>query len=318
MHEAEQALLLASSKGGLPLPAPASVLARHPYAHLLAAYRKGLASPGELGDTPLALAQLSEPEVRALSDGTLLVMQDLRLLPTQETRNQSFALAPVDAVAEARFCDDLASLSATLGPIWSAFVGILSTITFVDVASMPGLPYFSGSSNLTFGAIHMIQSRNAAILAECITHEAAHTWLGLLDENDALAHRMWDEPAPWISPWREDLRPIGGVVHGVFVFSCVLVVLARLIDCSSEPDEVATIRKRLARIASQVEEGIETLRISGLLTELGEQLRSGSQARLQGTLAAAGDYLVEARVAARTAHRRKQSLLGPFKDYPRA
>ena len=315
LQEAEQALLLAEGKGGLSLAGPVSALAHHPYAHLLAAYRKGLASPGELGDTPLMLAQLSKADVQALSEGKLLIAQDIRLLPTQETRGQSFTLAPMDALAEARFRDDLDGLSAALGPVWSAFVGILSVITFVDVASMPGLPYFSGSSNLTFGAMHMIQSRKVAILAECITHEAAHTWLGLLDANDRFARGMWDEAAPCISPWREDPRPIGGVVHGVFVFSCVIVVLAKLIECLSEPEEVEMTRKRLARIASQVEEGIATLRISGLLTDAGEQLCVDSQVRLQGTRAAAGNHQEEAQLAARAAYLRKEAALRTHKEH---
>jgi hypothetical protein len=318
LQEAEQALLLASDKVGLPLAGPASTLARHPYAHLLAAYRKGMASPDELGDTPLILAQLPAADVQALSECKLLVTQDFRLLPAHETRGHSFAVAQMDALAEAKFRDDLAGLSATLGSSWSTFVSILSVITFVDVPSMPGLPYFSGSSNLTFGAMHMIQSRKATILAECITHEAAHTWLGLIDGNDRLARDMWNEAAPCISPWREDPRPIGGVVHGVFVFSCVLVVLARLIGRSTEPDEVTAMRQRLARIASQVEEGIAVLRASGFLTEAGEQLCADSQARLQGTLAAAGDHLEEARSAVRAACQRKQAALRPLKEHSHA
>lgn len=318
MYQAAQALTLASVKGGLQLPGPASALARHPYAHLLAAYRTGLASPGELGDTPLILAQLPAADVQALSEGKLLVTQDFRLLPTHETRGHLFALAPIDGLAEIRFQDDLAWLLATLGPNWSAFIGILSVITFVDVPSTPGLPFFSGSSSLTFGAMHMIQSHKATILAECITHEAAHAWLGLVDGNDLLARDMWDEAVPCISPWREDPRPIGGVVHGVFVFSCVLVVLAILIECSCEPGEVVATRKRLARIASQVEEGIAVLRVSGLLTEAGEQLCADSQARLDGTLAAASDHIKEARSAVRAEGQRKQAALNALTEHSHA
>jgi HEXXH motif-containing protein len=309
MMEAEQALRLASGKGGLALAAPPAVLARHPYAHLLAAYRKGLASASELGDTPLMLGQLPASDVQALSATTLLVMQDIRLLPVRETRGQSFALAPMDAPAEARFREDLAALSATLGPAWSAFIGILSTITFVDVASMPGLPYFSGSSNLTFGAIHMIHSGKPSVLAECITHEAAHTWLGLVDGQDRLARDMWNEAMPCISPWREDPRPIGGIVHGVFVFSCVLVVLAILLERASDAEEAASIRKRLARLASQVEEGIAALRTSGLLTEAGEQLCLDSDARLQAAIPDTGDEWEPARQVVLAARQRKRAAL---------
>jgi hypothetical protein len=253
------------------------------------------------------LAQLPKVDVQALSEGKLLVAQDIRLLPMHETRGQSFKLMPMSASAEASFFEDFNGLLAALGSSWSEFVGILSVITFVDVASMPGLPYFSGSSNITFGAMHMIQSRKTPILAECITHEAAHTWLGLLDSNDRFARGMWNEAAPCISPWREDPRPIGGVVHGVFVFSCVLVVLVSLIDRLSDPEEVETTRKRIARITAQVEEGLATLRISGLLTEAGEQLCADSQARLESSLAVAGDQLEEARHVARSSYLRKKA-----------
>jgi len=308
-NEAESVLCLASDKGGLQLPESAAVMARHPYAHLLVAYRKGLASARELGDSPLALSKLSIKDIDAISLGRLLVAQDHRLLPTQDTRQQSFALVPVDASSEARFHANLARLSVTLGSSWSEFIGILRTITFVDVASMPGLPYFSGSWNLTFGAMHMVHSESLPILAECITHEAAHTWLSLVDDNDRLARNMWDEASHWVSPWREDPRPIGGVVHGTFVFSCVLMALNKLLAKAADKADAEQIRKRIARIASGVMDGLEVLRGSGLLTEAGEKLCRDSEARLNATLPAVSNEWTEVRAVSRALHLKKIDAL---------
>lgn len=307
--ETEDVLRLAEDKGGLQLPGPVGTLARHPFAHLLTAYRSGLIGSDELGDTPLELAQLSESNIADLDTGRLLLVQRLGLLPSQEARGQSFALVSVDGPAETQFRNSLDRLLTSLGSSWAAFIGILRTITFVDVPSMPGLPYFSGSSNVSFGAMHMVYSENQSILAECITHEAAHTWLSLLDSQDELACDMWSEAKPWISPWREDLRPIGGIVHGVFVFSCVIVVLSKLLKQTSAPNLAESVRRRLSRIASQLEEGVSVLRESGLLTEAGKELCLKSEARLLAAIPLIADEWEEARSFTRTAYLRKKASL---------
>lgn len=307
LREAELALVVASKKAGLALSGPPSLLARHPCAHFLAAYRKGLISPSELSDTPLLLTQLSKRDLQGLADNQLLISQDIRLLPREEPRGASFILIPIDDSAQIRLNDVLLGLAARLGPDWATFVQILRTVTFVDVASTPGLPYFSGSSNLMFGAMHMIPSDKPSILAECITHEAAHTWLGLIEGQECLAHSMWDEDRPFISPWRDDRRPIGGIVHGVFVFSCVLVALTNLIESATTLEDVPAMRRRIARIASQVEEGIDVLYSSGLLTKAGNQLCAESGDRMQNALIIASDEMEHARKIASEIRQQKQA-----------
>jgi hypothetical protein len=304
MNEADQALCLAANSG-LQLQASTSVLARHPFAHLLVAYRKGLASAHELGDTPLALAQLSKTNLKLLFSDRLFVDQDLRLLPQKDTRQQSFELVPIEEFSEKCFHMNLDYLSNALGASWTKFIGVLRTITFVNIASIPGLRYFSGSWNLTFGAMHMIYTESLPTLAECLTHEAAHTWLSLIDDSDKFARSMWDETSTWSSPWREDPRPIGGIVHGVFVFSCVFVVLGALSKYLSASSEIADIRKRMIHIASQVAEGLEVLRASRLLTDEGEQLCQQCEARLNDTFAALDDKSITADANIQASYLRK-------------
>ena len=54
-------------------------------------------------------------------------------------------------------------------------------------------------------------------VAEAIVHEAMHLNLTNLERVTELVRYN----QPQISPWRAELRPAAGLLHGIYVFSCV-------------------------------------------------------------------------------------------------
>lgn len=86
-------------------------------------------------------------------------------------------------------------------------------------------------------------------LAEGIIHEAMHHHLSALEANVTLVRgqRLLH------SPWRDTLRPAGGVLHGLFVFACVAHALQKLIDLDSlGEDALRHARKRIGEIRGEI------------------------------------------------------------------
>jgi HEXXH motif-containing protein len=68
---------------------------------------------------------------------------------------------------------------------------------------------------------------NAFELADLICHEFLHLKLFLLEE----AHPLLSGTAPLVaSPWRSDLRPTRGLLHGICVFEMIATVFDRVFD----------------------------------------------------------------------------------------
>lgn len=64
-------------------------------------------------------------------------------------------------------------------------------------------------------------------LAESIIHEAMHLHLTNLE---ALSRLVSDVAGVMASPWRTEARPYQGVLHGLFVFSCLAVYFERVLS----------------------------------------------------------------------------------------
>ena len=279
------------SGGTLPLPATVDVLAFHPAAHMLAAYRTGSATREDVVGAPDLLKNASSAIVDRLAAQRIAIIQDNGLLPRYETRGARIVVDETfPSCAES--LDEMFSLvKERLGAGWLEFISIIRVVTVVKVADLTNnMPYFSGSWSTSFGAAHITKPKDPAILAETLTHEAAHTWLNLIEECQPLADGAWDDNI-WISPWRGDPRPIGGIVHGVFVFSCVATVLTTYLnaDPANESDESAIARRRAAYLVCQVEDGIAELRRTRCLQASGDWVCRTSEALLEFVAARVGD-----------------------------
>lgn len=102
-------------------------------------------------------------------------------------------------------------------------------------------------------------------LAESIIHEAMHLHLTHLETAQALVR---DVSAQLYSPWRRAHRPLGGVLHGLFVFVC----LRAFLGTHGEPTGSLAghhVRQRLRDIDAEIAEIDVAALGAGLTTEGG-------------------------------------------------
>ena len=105
---------------------------------------------------------------------------------------------------------------------------ISSTIQVVHLVKSPNPDrHMSCTSLLFFGSI-LTSTGNELQLSEALVHEYSHNLLNMV----ILAGEIFESQIPqeeiYYSPWREDPRPISGVLHAVFVFTNVSELLDRL------------------------------------------------------------------------------------------
>jgi HEXXH motif-containing protein len=107
-------------------------------------------------------------------------------------------------------------------------------------------------------------------VAEAILHETMHLHLTLLETVVDLV--LPGSTALYYSPWREENRPVRGVLHGLFVFRAVQAFYQALIeeaDYASDLTEFAS--ERISAITQELQLLAEFPQVNGL-TAIGKQL----------------------------------------------
>lgn len=247
-------------------------LAKTPYAYGILSFMQGHLSESHGAELLRELRKTPDEILERIKHKKISVIQSSVLLPTQETRGEQIILdVNWNSYTNVGLDQRLNYFASILGSDWIEFISIIRFISIIKVSSWPELPYFSGSTSDLWGAMHMCAPRYEEVIVECITHEAAHFWLNLADEVTPISFDSWSR-AEWKSPWRHDKRPIGGIIHGVFVFSCVALSLAILFSKSNKADAQLRLRRRIEKVSSQVHAGAQECLRSGVLTEFGETL----------------------------------------------
>ncbi len=133
------------------------------------------------------------------------------------------ATAMPDPLGDAEF----ARWCAQLDDAWSILVdwhpgyagelteGLLSLVPLTQEGQLVG-----ASSAAAFGAIAMCEKPSADDLADALVHELQHSKLNAVFELVCL-HEP-DEQRHFYAPWRDDPRPLAGVLHGVYAFASVV------------------------------------------------------------------------------------------------
>jgi HEXXH motif-containing protein len=85
-------------------------------------------------------------------------------------------------------------------------------------------------------------------LAESIIHEAMHINLS----QTGIEHEIPKPETLLYSPWRGALRPTSGVLHGAYVFTCLLSFYALVVIRSLSPEQIEHIRYRQTEILSEL------------------------------------------------------------------
>ncbi|WP_211766854.1 HEXXH motif domain-containing protein [Kutzneria sp. CA-103260] len=131
----------------------------------------------------------------------------------------------------------------------------------------------SATSADAFGSVELALPAGAPGLAAVLIHEFAHSKLnGLFD---LVTLDVENREEIFYAPWRDDPRPLHGVLHGVYSFLAVTDFWR-----GEGADDLAYFRFALHRV--QTTDAIETIERSGLLTEVGERFIAAMRAYVQG------------------------------------
>jgi len=114
----------------------------------------------------------------------------------------------------ARWAGGLAEAWTLLGTAHAnALSALVSTIVPVPEVNAK---LYSGSSADAYGAVLMSEPPDSAAFAEVLAHEVQHTKLAALATMEPLC--AIGGPARHYAPWRDDPRPISGLLQGVYAF----------------------------------------------------------------------------------------------------
>jgi HEXXH motif-containing protein len=99
-----------------------------------------------------------------------------------------------------------------------AFAGELAAGLLALGPIEPDLDTVGASSPAAFGGIRLSATGSAIDFAEALVHEMQHSKLNALLELVKLTDD--DNGNRHLAPWRDDPRPLVGIVHGVYAFTC--------------------------------------------------------------------------------------------------
>ncbi|HXL89299.1 MAG TPA: HEXXH motif domain-containing protein [Streptosporangiaceae bacterium] len=143
----------------------------------------------------------------------------------------------------------------------------------------------SSSSPETFGAIALSAPVDTCSLAVTLTHEVQHVKLSAL--LDVLPLTRPDDGRRYYAPWREDPRPVSGLLQGAYAYLGVTSFWHRQRAASEEGtsrDAELLADSEFARWRSATAGVTEVLLTSGGLTSHGERFARGMAAALRACL----------------------------------
>ena len=136
----------------------------------------------------------------------------------------------------------------------------------------------SATSPAVFGAIATSLPPSPVAMAETLIHEFQHIKLcGLMDMLDLI------EPGGETSyaPWREDPRPMGGLLQGAYAFAGIVRFWNAQRHIETEPDDILRANVLYERWRSAIELVTGTLLEKGFLTPAGAYIVTALRERAQ-------------------------------------
>jgi HEXXH motif-containing protein len=143
--------------------------------------------------------------------------------------------------------------------------------SIVPLATEPGWATRSASTGEAFGAVMLSEPPDAVTMAVTLVHEFQHIKLGALMHLVPLSH---DDGQLYHAPWRDDPRPLGGFIHGIFAFAGIAAFFRRRSAVASDPD-LPLMAFEYAYTRRQVTDALQTVRGATGLTDAGNMLIGG-------------------------------------------
>ncbi|SCG57576.1 HEXXH motif-containing protein [Micromonospora echinaurantiaca] len=154
------------------------------------------------------------------------------------------------------------ALLVAVHPRHACMVGV-SLRSLIPLAGMPGMASASMTSSDAFGAVFLSRPVDNEMFAATIVHELFHSTLNAILDLIPLHRAPGGELL--YSPWRDDPRPLHGILHGAYSFMGVGDFWRR----RHENREDREARFEFLRTRHEVEVALRTLLHSDYLTEEG-------------------------------------------------
>ncbi len=146
----------------------------------------------------------------------------------------------------------LARLTAYKESLVKEMTLITASVTPMD-ADVSDTAMFSGTSSAIFGACFLSAAGEPLFVAEMLLHEFCHNKLRLLQEVAPLISDKYSNRSIFYSPWRDDPRPIDGLMHGLYVFSSIAHFWLHVWgDQNANADERTMAQRRVGTLLLQL------------------------------------------------------------------
>jgi uncharacterized protein len=160
--------------------------------------------------------------------------------------------------------------------------------SLAPLAGLAGAPGLSATSHDAYGGFALTEPTDAPAFATTMIHEFQHSKLSALLDLVTLYDKRSTERH--FAPWRQDPRPIGGLLQGVYAFLAVADAWHAL---RSAPGLAERAETQFAELVTQLQEAVPVLCDSAALTVSGRQFAEG----LSGWLSRLSTAPVRPRVA---------------------
>jgi hypothetical protein len=171
----------------------------------------------------------------------------------------------------ARIIDQALQRIATYAP--DSF-RLLAEETHVIAAKAPGNEHSNSTFSSLPGAMVLSVVPHTFEMADRIIHEVHHDRLFCIEEfNALLVDGTEDSPniERYYSPWRDDLRPVRGILHGVYVFIAVGRFWMNILkEGTAAAEDLEYAAERLRRAIGQLHIAIDVLTESANFTPFGK------------------------------------------------
>lgn len=156
---------------------------------------------------------------------------------------------------------------------------IAAAIRVITPLTSPPDGHVGASSRETFGTVALSAPPDARSFALTLCHEVQHAKLAAVIDIVALTRP--DDGRRWYAPWRDDPRPVGGLLQGSYAFLGVTGFWHRQ---RQHEDGTAALpaHSEFARWRAACQLVVDSLLASGQLTPAGEQFVTGMARTLHG------------------------------------
>jgi uncharacterized protein len=162
---------------------------------------------------------------------------------------------------------------------WTTAEEVAAAMRVLTPLSPPEQGLRSATSTETFGTVGMSTPPDEHALAVSLAHEAQHAKLGAL--TDVVSLTLPDDGSRYYAPWRDDPRPISGLLHGVYAHLGVAGYWRRQ-RVHERGEEAMRAHTEFARWRDASVLAARTLSNSGRLTAEGEVFVAEASRTLQG------------------------------------